>query len=149
MNVQRGLFRLWVIFSAIFIAAVIGLTAFTMDWHNFSKPAAITTGAADSVGPNSSLQQANEVLQNALLKYYPDRAGAIVKITTFHVHMPDGSVYEVNTPDSNEKITTVPSYPPFWIILLRITAFALGVPLIILLLGRSCMWVFAGFKSSK
>ena len=96
---------------------------------------------------NDALRQANDVFQKFINQRNP---GAIIKIATLYVRMPNGSTYAVNTPDGNEKKAdkmdiSSPS-PSFWILLLHVVGVAFGFPLIVLVIGKSLEWVFVGFS---
>ena len=112
MHIRRGLFRLWIVFSVIFAIATIASSIDTLNTAYSRQTLTMDNDAAEKadfnlvfgedVNPklNDALRQANDVFQKFINQRNP---GAIIKIATLYVRMPNGSTYAVNTPDGNEK----------------------------------------------
>jgi hypothetical protein len=121
MNLRRGLFRLWIVGSALFVLAVV----------------LISYGDIKRGPPNKTFEFTNTDGRTFDVKA-PDMQSAIAVFKA----LPEGFV-----PDKPISDVDVGLAPNPWTIVVTWAAIAVGISLVVLLLGSSLVWAFSGFAA--
>ena len=165
MNWRRGLFRLWIVGSALFVLAVafVSYTEIKADFDvvaRASKPEVTSSFIAEfrqQYPEYNSLTDA-QLLEAVYEKFFSDmpreqfekqvseKISASKKIVKFQ-----GQLHELPADFTDEQITTAlkSTIPNPWATLGLWAAIALGIPLAVLVLGASLVWAFSGFAAKR
>lgn len=146
MNIRRGFFRLWLVLSAVFVAAVLA-SSFSSLKTAFEK-----AGTVDITLPNGT--QIDNIPANM------DPNELRQKIIKNGIIAPDKIVVEKTGPWDNYKSADAPynlvldlqdkkPAPSAWPKFFGTLLFAFGVPLGVLLGAHLFVWIVSGFKSSS
>jgi hypothetical protein len=144
MNIRRGLFRLWVVLSGIFIiAASILLSGGIRD--EFKK----ARGVKEMSSFKTLLPVDCSKVRGSVASDYSNFEGQCwYEIPKFRKLYPEYKDVDDNRLSEflYEKagIPLTPIRP--WRKLMETVGFIVGVPLVVLLLGRSLMWAASGFR---
>ena len=144
LNVPRGLFRFWVLFSAVWMTAMlVGGTSAIIN-EQLTEIAFVLPNPTAGIIPVKTWEDRIE-LEKILTRYdYPNRVivFATQKITPQEVNQRSAEIVETLVKPRSVKL--------FWSRLesagLWFTALV-AIPLILLALGRALLWAFAGFAS--
>ena len=177
MNLRRGLFRVWLVLSALFIIAVF---AFSYDslYQEFKnkyfvwKPETFTlllpTDCSDARGKKSAynMQQENALIDAQAKRdkaegtksekmvfdydYTTSRDDSFCwyELPKFRALFPEYKDLDDGT--LGDKLydkagIPIKHYTP-WMLLFKTLIFAIGIPLFVLVLGKSLLWAGTGFK---
>ena len=149
MNWRRGCFRLWIVGSALYVIAV----------------AAITSSEIKSKFENLDRSDWVRLGERLVPARCSEARGAMGKDFSLRMETPDTCWYELPNfrlryPEHNDlsdrdlvtKLYTAvgkplpPAHP--WATLLNWIGIAVGIPLLVLILGAAMGWAFSGFKAS-
>ena len=151
MNFRRGLFRLWIIGSALFVLAV----AF-VSYPSIVAEFVVVANKPD-LAANATL--ADEVYQ----RFYSDMPReqfdkkisdpkVIARLEAVVKNIDTSRPLSQWTDDELLASMTLPDTGPTtspWISVGTVIAIALGIPLAVLILGSSLVWAFSGFAAKR
>ena len=157
MNWRRGLFRLWIVCSALFVIAVAtasyGLikAEFDVATSKLEAPPPKLTKFRYRYPQYNDLSDA-QVADALYKKFYSDMPRAEFD-TSIGLKGAAGVPDEPNPFDKFGAIGDPPIYDPFaptpnlWAKVAMIAGFAFGAPLVVLIIGASLVWAFSGFAA--
>jgi hypothetical protein len=128
MNWRRGLFRLWIVGSALFVLAV-AFVSYSDIRAQFDRPV-----------PNKIFEVKRPDGRTFDVKA-PDMQSAIAIVKA----LPEGFV--LDKPELSDA--DVGLAPDPWLSLGRVAAIGFGVPLVALVLGSALVWAFSGFAAKR
>lgn len=148
MNIKRGVFRLWLVLSSLFVGAVLLTT-----WEN------ITADFKHATENRWWLEFPSEEeynLEKIISDMKQERLSAVrqeqpLDNDSWWDYINDPTVEEVELERRLSKMKQerlAEKYAP-WNNLIRIAAFAFGIPLIILVIGSAFAWALSGFSRSQ
>lgn len=144
MNIMRGLFRLWIILTAIFITVVVMLNA-----HNLKY----SKSAFDPITATLMLPVDCELARGKLSKDYTNNlegGHCWYKISEFRKLFPEyknlSDTQLSETLYKSIKRESEPNNHLFWNAAHNVLIYGFGIPILLLVLGLCFKWVFAGFK---
>ena len=126
MNLRRGLFRLWIVGSALFVLAV-ALVSYSEIKTQFENAASTAT------------------LKPVIEKPVTEKPVTDPQVTK---RLPPGTMTPVTDPELIKRLEGE-STPDPWATLGERAAFAFGIPLAILILGSSLVWALSGFAVTR
>jgi len=165
MNWRRGLFRLWIVGTVLFVLAVAfvsyGEIKAEFDANAIaSKPEVTSSFIAEfrQRYPEYNNLTDDQLSDAVYKKFYSDmpreqfekqvseKISASKKIVKFQ-----GQLHELPADFTDEQITTAlkSTIPNPWATLGLWAAIALGIPLAVLVLGASLVWAFSGFAAKR
>jgi hypothetical protein len=149
MNIRRGLFRFWLVFTALFVA---GSVAFNLAWLSEEFRLARLNDQMSSdillIPGDCRLARGREGAD------YTARAGDATcwyELPKFRILYPEYT--ELSDDELAERayrkagIPTTPIHP--WFSALRVAGVAVGVPTVLFVLGSALLWAIAGFHSER
>ena len=150
-NLRRGFFRLWLVFSALFVIAT-AVVSFPNVKSEFKKAAADAEwqGFVPDV-PVVCSDARGKVGDDYDLRDYGGKNNCWYPLPKFRVLYPE---YKDLTDDQisdrlYEKAGMPIDHGAPWTLLLKTLGIAIGVPLIVLAIGSALGWSFAGFRASE
>ncbi len=166
MNWRRGLFRLWIVGSVLFVIAVASYS-----YNEYSEMKAEFDAAASK--PEASILATNAKLADwAYKKFYSDmpREQFDKKITTANPIIEPKVVAQLKAIITNidpsrpldewsddellaymmyPNIPKLGIWPSLWPGVVWVAGIAFGIPLVVLILGASLVWAFSGFAAKR
>jgi hypothetical protein len=152
MNLRRGLFRVWVVLSALFIAYM-AFMSFDEIKSEFSK-------AADLKSDNHwwnqlpvACEEARGQLNDDYTRDSSPNPSCWYKKARYHILYPEDA--NLSDDELREKFFgkpgqyryhLIPDRPHPWTTLLQTATIALGFPLIIFIVGSALLWAGEGFR---
>jgi len=165
MNWRRGLFRLWIVGSALFVLAVafVSYTEIKADFDvvaRASKPEVTSSFIAEfrqQYPEYNSLTDA-QLLEAVYEKFFSDmpreqfekqvseKISASNKAVKFQ-----GQLHEFPADFTDEQIATAlkSTIKNPWVSVGEAVGIAVGIPLAVLVLGASLVWAFSGFAAKR
>jgi len=160
MNMQRGLFRLWVCFAVIFAAIILFISyddiknvfSKTLPYHDYQT--LLPVDCSQARGNKPSTEKSLDGKSDDKADYFQldngqDKEHCFYTIPKFRPLYPEYKDLsdEELVERTYDKIGVKTDHFVPWEKLFHVLRFAFGIPLIILALGRSLFWVASGFKS--
>jgi hypothetical protein len=157
MNLRRGFFRLWLLFSALFVIAT-AVVFFSDVKSEFEKAASIAAFNKMAWGDSLLLPvecsadlRGRKGEDYEFLNGYGGKNTCWYKVEKFRGLYPE---YKDLTDDqvldrTYEKLGIPLTHPSPWTLVLKTLSIAVGVPLIVLAVGSAIGWSFAGFSSER
>jgi hypothetical protein len=158
MNWRRGLFRLWIVGSVLFVLAVASIS-YSEIKKQFDATALIRyfeanimllvpqfCGQARGVaGTDYTTQQERDPGDPYAKPCWYD----LPKFRLLYPEYKDLSDKELSQKFYADQGLPIRELPNPWVTLGVRTAFALGIPLVVLVLGSSLVWAFSGFAATR
>lgn len=156
MNLRRGLFRIWLLFSVLFVLSV-GWSSVEVIQKEIRPKVTLPRGYELMLPAECSTARGRETTDYTRLKsdefcwYELSRFRALYPE---YIDLQDDQVLEMMYNRAREIDPKRPKFelkdPPFpWNTLFVSIGWMLGIPLIILVLGRALIWVVDGFRREK
>jgi hypothetical protein len=123
LRVARGLFRLWIVGTALFVIAVscISYSSIRAEFDGALRPNKVFK----FTGPDGSVFEVRA----------PDKNSAVAAV-------------DFRNPPPPESVIDLPTLNP-WARVARVAGIAFGIPLAVLILGASLVWAFSGFSAKR
>jgi hypothetical protein len=161
MNWRRGLFRLWIVGSALFVLAVAFVSYSDIkkqfndanDWVTVvpqlcgdARRVAGKDYAAERAGPQDKPNPFDNCWYEMpkFRRLYPEYNDLSDNELARKLYSDQGS----SVPNSDQGFSA-PTEPNPWATLGMWAAIAFGVPLVVLVLGSSLVWAFSGFAAKR
>jgi hypothetical protein len=128
MNWRRGLFRLWIVGSALFVIAV-AFVSYGEIKREFDRP-----------GPNKIFE-----VQLPDGRTFEVKAPDMQSATAMVKALPEGFV--LDKPELSDADVGLAPNP--WVTVGMWAGIAFGIPLVVLVLGSSLVWAFSGFAAKR
>jgi hypothetical protein len=152
MNWKRGLFRLWLLFSALFVIAT--AVVFYPDVKSEFEKARLEAQAQAQQWPGElevpvpcgdARGKGGEDYK--VLPEWTGMKGCWYRVSKFRVLYPEYKDLSDKQLEDRlyEKAGMPRTHPSPWTLLLKTLGIAIGVPLMILVIGAALLWSFAGF----
>ncbi|AIL98351.1 hypothetical protein DU99_02660 [Sinorhizobium meliloti] len=161
MNVKRGLFRLWLVLSALFVLATFGVM-YNRISEEFNRAALAEAIAEDTlmVPVECPLARGEWNKDFQTLPKQPDRPNPWEGVPCWYELPRYRELYPETAALSDEEIAsrqytsvgrtlTHPVPPTPWRVLARVAVVAFSIPLLILLIGSAFVWAFSGFLRER
>src|SRR5262249_15584052 len=133
MNLRRGLFRLWIVGTALFVLAIA-----------FISYSEIKQQFAASLKPYTTFEV--QLSDGRTFEVQaPDEQTAAAMIKTMIEALPEGVVLDKPA----KPLADVTFVPTPWKSLGRWVSIAFGIPLAVLALGASLLWALSGFAATR
>lgn len=154
MDLKRGLFRLWLVLTGLFVIAVAAFSYERLK-SDFEANAVLSLLKNDDILVPVPCSRASGVegqdYKAYSLDWEPSRSACFYKLAVYRRLFPADKA--VSDDDLSERLNTEIGTPKPkgrkidpWGDLLALVAFAIGYPLAILAAGSSLYWAFAGFS---
>jgi hypothetical protein len=154
MNWKRGLFRLWLMFSALFVVAITVL--FLQSVRNEFYQARLDVGLSRFLFLPVDCNKARGTMDVDYEKraypgqweYPGQKVFCTYKMEQFRILYPEHN--DLTDSELARRVyenagLPIQEAPAPWTLVLKVIAIAVGVPLIILVIGVALLWSFAGF----
>jgi hypothetical protein len=136
VNFRRGLFRLWIVGSALWVLAVAFLS------YPVIKAQFETVESAATLKPVSEKPVSEKPVSEKPVSEKPVSDPEVIK------RLPPGTLTPVTDPELIKRLEGKTT-PDHWATLGEWAAIALGVPLAALALGSSLLWALSGFAVTR
>lgn len=156
MNVRRGLFRTWLIFSVLFVLWV-GRSSIEVIQKELRPKVLLPSGYSLMLPAECSLARGTETKDYSRLKSDEFCWYELPKFRQLYPEYSDLEDYEVLEKMYNRAHEIDAKQPKFeykdvplpWKTLFVSIGWMLGIPLLILVFGRALIWVGEGFRRDK
>jgi hypothetical protein len=160
LRVARGLFRLWIVGTALFVIIIAFVSysdikaqfdAVASDEAAVSSMLAANTTFADEVYKSFYSDMPREQFDKRITSANP-MPELVARLKTTVTHLDTSRSLSEWT---NDELLAVYLYPPAaaarnpWATVGQMAVIAFGIPLAVLVLGASLVWAFAGFSAKR
>ena len=150
MNLRRGLFRLWLVGSALFVLAV-AFVSYGPIKKEFDAVASMSKGEwpVQLAGFRQRYPQYNHLSDAQLMDAFYKNFYSDLTREEFDKRMASAKSVDPENFAQLEKVVADIKVPNPWGSVGTAAAIAFGIPLAVLALGASLLWALSGFATSR